>query len=176
MTNNEKITDVSEVFACLIYNPETGEFFWKKTNSNRCKAGSKAGTLGLDGYSVVTIKRKRLRAHRLAWLFHTGSWPEKHIDHINGIKTDNRISNLRQVTGTENQGNRRKASSYLGGKTASIHKGVYKAKNGKWRSYIRYKTENIYVGTFITEMEAKKAYDLKAIELFGDYSSVSRGI
>ena len=70
-------------------------------------AGKEAGSKDSDGYVVINIDGKRIYAHRIAYLFITGNWPEKDIDHINGIRDDNRWENLRVVNCQENSKNQK---------------------------------------------------------------------
>ena len=139
----------------LTYNLETGIFIWNKDTFNkRCKVGKIAGSFDC-GYIRITIKSKRFLAHRLAWFYMNGIWPNNNIDHINGIKNDNRICNLRLATIAENQQNRFNASSnsthgYLGitwNKTAN-----------KWSSKIMINRKRIHIGYFDTAIEAHNAY------------------
>ena len=88
---------ISELIAQLNYEPETGIFTWKKAKRGHTKAGAKAGTIRPNGYINITINRKPYYAHRLAWFYTTGQWPTHHIDHINGVRDDNRIENLREA-------------------------------------------------------------------------------
>lgn len=84
------------------YNPDTGLFTWKVAKARRIKAGDVAGNLNNTGYIHIRVDGKNYQAHRLAWLYTHGKFPDNCIDHINGIKDDNRISNLRDVTTQEN--------------------------------------------------------------------------
>lgn len=94
----------------LDYNAETGIFTWK-VNKGRVKAGSVAGTDNGDGYRRIGIDGNYHLEHRLAFLFMTGEMPKAgmDVDHRNGIKDDNRFSNLRVVTKSVNLQNQRKA-------------------------------------------------------------------
>jgi len=95
-----------ELHQLLDYNPETGEFFWK-VNSRCIKVGQKAGYVcKTHGYEHIFINKKQYRSHRLAWLYVHGKWPEPEIDHINRVKTDNRIANLREADRSMNNLNR----------------------------------------------------------------------
>lgn len=83
----------------FIYNSETGEI--KRTDRR-----SSCGSLDKDGYLIIKIKGKQFKSHRIAWLLHYGVFPTKIIDHINRIKTDNRIKNLREVDYKTNNNNK----------------------------------------------------------------------
>jgi len=96
----------------LEYNKETGEFKRLKSRGNQ-HGGSivnvkhnSSGYYEIRVYSGSTGQSKKYKAHRLAWLYEYGSFPKLEIDHINGIRTDNRLSNLREVDRNTNQKNR----------------------------------------------------------------------
>jgi hypothetical protein len=115
------------------YNAHSGDFVWMKTNSNRAVAGENAGTITPYNYIVITIDSVKYFAHRLAFLYTTGRWPSDQIDHINGTRTDNRWSNLREATSRENNKN-----SGMKKNNKSGISGVYwnKEKN-KWCGQVR---------------------------------------
>jgi len=100
------LVDIRQAFE---YNPDTGVFIRLESAGN-VKAGSVAGSLDTKGYLRVFFNDKRYKCHRLAWYFTYGEWPKQVIDHINGNKTDNRISNLRDVSNKENCNNRHRAN------------------------------------------------------------------
>lgn len=79
-----------------------GYFFRKITTSPRAKAGEIAGSFDKYGYITIGIDGKYYKAHRLAWFYVHGLWPKEQIDHINLIKDDNRINNLRCATNSQN--------------------------------------------------------------------------
>lgn len=91
----------------LDYNPSTGLFKWKVKMSRSIVVGSLAGCLKdkKEPYVIIKIKRKRYKAHRLAWLYHYGRWPTPLVDHKNRVKGDNWIDNLREATYKENRAN-----------------------------------------------------------------------
>ena len=138
----------------LSYDPETGIFTRIKQVSNKGLLGSVAGTNHRSGYRAIKIDYKQFNEHRLAWLYMTGAFPPKQIDHINRDKTDNRFANLRAATGSENQHNQGKYKSNKSG-----YKGVSYAKSRKkWYAQIKSNSVTKFLGRFHTVEEASAAY------------------
>lgn len=107
----------------LSYDKDTGKFTRLKDKGRLSKNGDIAGTLGSLGYTIIKIQGKAHKAHRLAWLYMYGTFPSKNLDHINGIKDDNRIENLRECTQQENCYNRQaRKGSKSGIKNVCWHK------------------------------------------------------
>lgn len=112
---------------------QNGHLYWIKVRSNRLKIGQRAGTEGGDGYITIYLYSKPYREHRLIWLYHYGCWPKEHLDHINGIRDDNRIENLRETDQTTNKYNRK---SCVG--SSSSYKGVsWHKRSKKWEAAYR---------------------------------------
>lgn len=152
----------------LDYNPETGIFVWKTDHGSGQFVGSVAGTIHKKGYIYILINRQGFKAHKLAWLYMTGYYPnpKKQIDHKNNTKNDNRWENLRLVTNQQNCINKR-----LGIKNTSGYKGVTWCKSlNKWRAQTSYNRKKIFIGYFDDPKEAAKAYNEKVKELFGDFA------
>lgn len=147
----------------LVYDPLTGIFTWR-VNRYRVTAGSIAGSLSDRGYITIGIcGAKRVKAHRLAWLYMVGEIPSG-IDHKNGNRTDNRWANLRAATQSQNMAN----SSW---KRTHPYKGIRKqAWNGRWQARITKEGVRYCLGTFDTQEEAAAAYDAAAKNLFGEFS------
>jgi hypothetical protein len=136
----------------LIYNPETGIFNWKVNwSNNRYKAGDRAG-FNYNVYRGLRLLNKQYYEHRLAWFYHYGKWPQYTIDHINGIKTDNRIENLRDVPIRINCQNR------LRNQKGKLVGTSYAKSRNQWMSAIRLNNKSITLGWFDTEQEAHERY------------------
>jgi hypothetical protein len=137
----------------LSYDPETGVFTWI---SGRLRT-HKAGSLQCDGYTRIKIDGACLKAHRLAWLYIHGKWPAKHIDHINGIRTDNRLCNLRECTDAENSQNRRRASKSSASELLGVARRVKRGKV-RWQAVISVGKESRWLGAFSTPEQAHEVY------------------
>lgn len=142
------------------YEPDTGNFVWAKGRPGASK-GAIAGWTDVNNYRSVKIDREVYLQHRLAFFYVQGKWPVCEMDHKDGDRTNNKWSNLREATRTQNAVNR-KATAGL--------KGAEKQPNGKWVARIRYNKKRLYLGMFDTELQAHKAYVLKAQELHGEFA------
>ena len=134
----------------LHFDPETGIFTHRKARQ-KVVVGSRAGGPKTDGYRKHRICGLTVNEHRLAWLYVYGEWPKGQIDHINGIRDDNRIANLRDVTAQVNRQNMRLARGVTGFLGVSMHHKQFRAEIGH-----NYKA--IVLGTFSTAEEAHQAY------------------
>ena len=130
----------------LHYNPENGIFTWIKVNTytRKVKVGDMAGSKNDQGYIKIMILCKHYSAHRLAFLYVNGKLPSESVDHINGIKSDNRIINLRVVTLQENLKNK---SKYKCNKSGFIGVGWHK-RDRAWVASIRVDKKLIHLGNF----------------------------
>jgi hypothetical protein len=139
----------------LDYDPETGVFVWRVSRQrNKIKAGTPAGALCNKGYRRIQILGKQYLAHRIAWLYVHGCWPKKQIDHIDRVKDNNGIINLRDVSAEENGWNHPKHKDNTSGYTG-VH---WHKRNKKWEAKIRQAGKRIYLGSFDTPEEAHTAY------------------
>ena len=147
----------------LNYDEETGIFTWV-VNRGSAKKGMIAGTLS-GGYMRIQICGKIYASHRLAWVFVYGVWPKNDIDHINCVKSDNRICNLREATRSENQQNFHKA--HLDSASGLLGASHYK---GRWIAQIQFGGRKKYLGHFSTKEEAHTAYLIEKRKLhpFGE--------
>lgn len=136
----------------LNYDKDSGIFTWAK-NRGRSSKGSVAGHLSYNGYVYIKIDGKNYSAHRLAWLYENAQLSDLQIDHINRIRNDNRISNLREVTPLENQQNHSKHKTNKSG-IVGVH---WCKRDQKWVAGISYKNKSITIGVFNTKEEAAEA-------------------
>ena len=147
-----------------------GDLYWKVKISPKTKIGTIAGWDKDNGYKAVTINTKKYLTHRIIWMYHFGYFPKNYIDHINGIKNDNRIENLREATNAENQQNRKKRKN-----TSSLLKGItFHNKNQKWVAQIVVDGNVNYLGSFKNESAAAQAYNEAAIKHFGEFALINK--
>jgi hypothetical protein len=148
----------------LTYNPDTGLFTWKHRNRrwfasdkefgrwNTRYAEKTALTAKIEGYPMGHIFNKPYKAHRVAFCMTYGYWPEC-VDHINGVRDDNRLCNLKEANKVENGRNQKKNTRNTSGVT-----GVYWWKaGGVWRAEIGVSRNKVYLGSFSTKDEAVAA-------------------
>ena len=152
MTKTESLTQ-HQVHSLLSYDRESGVFTWRVSPSPFIKAGTVAGCPDRDNYLRIRINGKKLAAHRLAWLYVQGHMPEVHIDHINGIRTDNRFVNLREATNAENGQNQVRPRS----NNTTGYLGVSRSHR-RFRAEIAHRGKRIKLGYFDSPEEAHEAY------------------
>jgi len=155
------ITTINEK---LSYNPDTGVLVWK-ANTRWTKAGHKAGTL-CGGYVKISINGIIIPAHRIALAITTGAWPFGEIDHINGDKSDNRLSNLREVTHQQNCMNRAKARNNKSGFVGVSWHSAAK----KWQCHLSIGGKGVYLGLFESPEDAHNAYKEAAKKAYGVFA------
>ena len=143
----------------LSYDEETGLFTNLVTRGSNAKIGSIAGCLS-HGYVQVRILGLAYLAHRLVWLYIHGKWPKNgyEIDHIDGNKANNKLSNIRLCTKVQNSYNK------AGIENITMYRGVYKSLE-KFAASIKIDGVDTYLGTFDTAEEAAKCYELKAQDI-----------
>lgn len=128
----------------ITYNKDTGGFAWTISRQGIRKS---VGSINSNGYLSICINGKRYLGHRLAWYLHYGEWPNKNLDHDDNDRSNNRITNLRLATKSQNQCNR-KAKGY------SFHK-----SSGRYQARICVNGKEDYLGWFKTKEEAREAYE-----------------
>lgn len=132
------------------YDPETG-MFSRLIFKGNCRPGDKIGGINHDGYVVIRVAGNKHMAHRLAWLYMYGKWPDKEIDHANRNRADNRILNLREATRSENNQNSSPGTGSSGYMGAYPH-------GKKWKAKICVLGHQIYLGSFDDPETAHQAY------------------
>lgn len=145
----------------LHYNPDTGEFYWLKKVLKDTIKTKRAGTKNKSGYRFIKIDNINYQEHRLVWLYMYGKFPDKCIDHINHIRDDNRLSNLREVSHAENMRNLALAKNNSSGVA-----GIYWCKTkSKYISQIKLNGKRVYQRSFNTIDEAISQRKAKLLEL-----------
>lgn len=145
--------DVHRLKEVLAYDPLTGVFRWKISPRNRTLPGDVAGYLNDQGYVLCVVDQQKIRLHRAAWAMVHGELPEMKIDHINGVRSDNRIENLRLATCSQNSQN-----SALRSTTKTGVKGVHLRRDtGKYSASITVDKKTHWLGCYDTLSEAKAA-------------------
>ena len=161
--------DLAEASRLFLLDPETG---WITNRIKRvCNTviGSRAGSFASDGYRQIKVARRPYPEHRIVWLLHTGRWPVGEVDHINGIRDDNRPCNLREATRAENCRNvskhRDNRSGYLGVSWNQLA--------GKWYAQIRIDGRCKNLGYYSDPVAASEAYQAAAERVFGQFRRVA---
>ena len=150
---NEQKTPAYVVDDMFNLDPDTGELTRKICLNSRWKIGGKVGFVRKkDGYVQISILANKYLGHRVVWCKHYGTWPDGEVDHINGIKTDNRIENLRLADTNIQVQNRG-----LNKTNKSGYRGVWQKENGRWRVYITKDYKRINVGSYASYDEAVMA-------------------
>jgi len=147
-----------ELKELLDYDPRTGIFIWKGKKGSRACKGKTAGTTDAYGYIVIRINNVLYKAHRLAWFYTHGEWPETNLDHINRIKNDNRIKNLRVASQSLNMHNVKRLATNSGFVGVS-----WDSYRNKWVSRIKVDYKTKFLGRFDRKCDAiaarKSAYE-----------------
>ena len=169
---------IAELEKCFSYDPSTGDLRHKYRDSsyfkaqnvystwNKRYAESLIRTTDNNGYYVVYFLGERYAAHRLIWKLIHKKDPSYFIDHINGVRTDNRSTNLRACTWADNTRNTPARVNNTSG-----YKGVNWSRNrNKWFAKIQFNKKIYGCGFYKTAYEAHLAYEAKAKELFGEFA------
>lgn len=158
----------AELHNLFLYNQDTGYFIRKVETSVATKIGDMAGYTNRQGYVQMRVHGKTYQAHSLAWLYVFGEMPSL-IDHIDGNRSNNAITNLRIADRSMNGFNREKKCA-----SSSVFKGVlWSKKYGKWEAKISANRKRKHIGYFKCEQEAAHAYNKAAIELHGEYARLN---
>lgn len=158
----------SELKSVLQYEPRTGLWTWRVSHRGQKKAGDFAGTPTHNGYTAIKIAQKVYSAHRLAFLYMTGAIPGI-VDHVNGVRSDNKWGNLRGCTQAQNCANAAKRA-----RNTSGYKGVtFDKRCQKWTAQIMVQRKYHHLGRFETPEAAHVAYCQAAKRLVGEFARVA---
>lgn len=149
-------SELDEIFA---YDEESGRLFNKIHLSPRARAGQESGSLDSRGYRRVGILGINYATHRIIWKLMTGADPVDHIDHIDHDRTNNRFSNLREVSPRENQRNQSMRNDNTSG-VCGVH---WDKASGKWTAQIMVEGRHVNLGRFIHRFHAIRARKLAEV-------------
>ncbi len=177
----DKLPSVDVLQTVLRYEPESGKLFWlerpvsmfsdtglggadaaARTWNTRFAGKEALHTVNGRGYSFGTLFGRNVLAHRLAWALHTGDWPDDEIDHINGCGTDNRIANLRKVSGSENKRNKSIPSNNTSGCIGILFD--RRGRKRPWIAKIGIHGKRVILGYFATRDDAIAARKAAEVE------------
>lgn len=151
----------------MTYDQDTGVFtLLDNPHVAKKLVGKALGRIGRGGYVNIQVMKRNYYAHRLAWIYVYGYSPKNQIDHINGVKNDNRIDNLREATASQNTFNRRLRVPPSG------VRGVFKDRYG-FKAYIKIENRQIFLGRFNSLEEAATVRKHKEIELYGQFAGAT---
>jgi len=173
MAQRRELISHDELKRLLAYDEHTGNFTWRVYRGRGARVGDRAGSPDEHGYVNIVIGQVKYKAHRLAWFYANLAWPVDDIDHINHIKGDNRLSNLRCATRSQNLANRRdyvSSTGFRGVTTTRTSSGRvrYVAQIG-YISPLEGKQVHRFLGHYDTPEEAHEVYELAAKMIHGEY-------
>jgi len=137
----------------ISYDPHTGAFTWNVRRGGKAVAGARSECIDSKGYYRIGIDGTRYLAHRLAWFYVHGVWPDGVIDHINRERTDNRLVNLRAIPAANNAWNRGKSSSYSN-PAIGVSLSTDPRRIRKWFAYLTRNKKRVGLGHYMTQAEA----------------------
>lgn len=159
------LSDLDAFKVCLSYDQDAGEFRWLMSPRNGVNIGDVAGSKNKFGHVMISLKGRKVYAHRLAWAFVYGDFPSQGIDHANGNPSDNRIANLRLCNQSQNNGNWKRHK-----RNSSGFRGVYWDKQTqRWCACIKENGKSRFLGGFPTPEQAYEKYKEAASNHFGQF-------
>lgn len=157
----------SRLLELLRYCPSSGVFTRKVSLSPMVSVGDTAGSL-VRGYVELYVDGERYLGHNLAWFYVYKVWPHKKLDHIDRVKSNNAISNLRLATTSQNGANcGPRRNNLLGFKGVTKH-------NEKFKEAIMVNRRRIHLGVFSSAKDAARSYDQNAIKYFGQFAVTNK--
>lgn len=152
------------------YDPVTGVMTHRETTTNRVKVGDPVGHLHhTSGYLQTRLGGKTVKVHRVIWFYQTGAWPSEDVDHIDGNRSNNAWSNLRQCSREDNLHNMRAKNPRSG------FKGVVQ-RGGSFMVRIRTKDKIHHIGSYSSAEVAASAHDEAALRLHGPFAKTNKAL
>lgn len=170
-TRTRKLPNKEEIDFWMSYNEATGEFTWvREPRPARPLLGKMAGCRTQRGYWKIHIRGHfQVPVQTLAWIVSKGTIPDGiEVDHADGDPSNNRLSNLRLATSSEQKYNKRVQSNNRSGLKGAYFHACHKGK--KWRSQIRTGRGLVFLGYFHTAREAHEAYASAATKYHGEFA------
>jgi hypothetical protein len=153
----------------LHYDPATGVFAWRVSDGHRRIVGAAAGGKNSEGYRKIRIDGRRYPAHRLAWLYEHGKWPDNQVDHRYGNRSDNCLANIRPANSSQNRQNAALSKNNMSG-----YKGVSfdaRSRSRPWLARITHNGRTRHLGYHPTAEAAHAVYCSAAAGLFGEFAN-----
>jgi hypothetical protein len=157
--------DQAYIRSQLSYDPETGKFVWIAKRRG-VQTGAEAGRINSHGYHEIGLMGRLWGAHRLAFLWMDGALPEGYVDHISGNRSDNRWSNLRECTQSQNMAN----VGLQADNTSGVSGVTWDKSRNMWRAQIRLNGKKKNLGRFADITEAAAVVKAAAVEQWGEFS------
>lgn len=151
-----------ELRELVTYDATSGRFSWN----------SEPGWIAPNGYRYMKFRGAPRLAHRLAWLYHFGEEPNGLVDHINGDRRDNRISNLRVATYSQNSANAKLHSR----NTSGLKGASYLPKKKRWQASITVRNKQMGLGYYKTKEAAHAAYLAAAEKYYGIFANSGKPV
>jgi hypothetical protein len=164
-----EVLTLEEFRSILGYDPVTGNFEWLRRVNKMIKPGRRVGSLKKDGYIEICVLGNMHKAHHFAWYLTHGVWPKECIDHKDGNRANNILSNLREATHRQNTHNKKmQRSNTIGFKGVRLQ--PYNGLQKRYGAVIRANGKVNFLGSRPTPEEAHKLYCAAARKYFGEFA------
>lgn len=163
MAKQTKPIELERLRELVEYHPATGSFTNRVSRNSRARVGDVTGTINSSEYINIWLDGCCYAAHRLAWFYTKGEWPERQVDHKNTIRSDNRWRNLRAATCSQNLANKPTRSKYG-------LKGINRSGPRHWQAQLKHNGKRHVLNGFTTAIDAHLAYMTLAREIHGEFA------